>query len=144
MLLFGCCWIFVCLFVWLEGWKVGRLVGCHCNVVVVVVFCDFFIFFGVGGGGFVCFCFNVFSFLFSVLFNRQQNVMLSFSSFDGVPFLLHDKTFRRTTNVAEVFPEMVDMDASLFNISQIKSLNAGSWFLEVRIDVKTTVLPFCV
>ncbi|XP_041351220.1 glycerophosphoinositol inositolphosphodiesterase GDPD2-like isoform X2 [Gigantopelta aegis] len=50
-------------------------------------------------------------------------------SFDGVPFLLHDKTFRRTTNVADVFPEMVDMDASLFNISQIKSLNAGSWFL---------------
>ena len=52
-------------------------------------------------------------------------------SFDGVPFLLHDPTFRRTTNIADVFPELTDVEACWLNMSQIKRLDAGSWFLRV-------------
>ena len=52
-------------------------------------------------------------------------------SYDGVPFVFHDHTFRRTTNIASVFPEDVDSSVSSFNISKIRQLNAGSWFLEV-------------
>lgn len=56
-----------------------------------------------------------------------------FSSYDGVPFVFHDGSFRRTTNIASVFPQQVDSDVTAFNISEIKQLNAGSWFLEVCI-----------
>ncbi|XP_048747239.1 glycerophosphodiester phosphodiesterase domain-containing protein 5-like isoform X2 [Ostrea edulis] len=51
-------------------------------------------------------------------------------SLDGVPFLLYDSTFQRTTNIEQVFPSLVNQDASFFNMSQIKQLNAGLWFLE--------------
>ncbi|XP_021376738.1 glycerophosphodiester phosphodiesterase domain-containing protein 5-like isoform X2 [Mizuhopecten yessoensis] len=51
-------------------------------------------------------------------------------SFDGVPFLLHDSTFARTTNIANVFPDLIKTDCSMFNISQIQQLDAGSWFVE--------------
>ena len=54
-------------------------------------------------------------------------------SIDGVPFLMHDKTFRRTTNIADVFPDRVDEPASMFNISDIKKLNAGQWFIDVSL-----------
>lgn len=57
-------------------------------------------------------------------------------SYDGIPFLLHDATFRRTTNIASVFSDLVDYDASYFNMSQIKQLNAGSWYLEVWLKNK--------
>ncbi|XP_069104829.1 glycerophosphodiester phosphodiesterase domain-containing protein 5-like isoform X2 [Argopecten irradians] len=65
----------------------------------------------------------------------EQNGVLGFEtdvriSFDGVPFLLHDKTFERTTNIANVFPDLIETEASMFNISQIKELDAGSWFIE--------------
>ncbi|XP_060085144.1 glycerophosphodiester phosphodiesterase domain-containing protein 5-like [Ylistrum balloti] len=53
-------------------------------------------------------------------------------SFDGVPFLLHDSTFARTTNIADVFPDLIETDSSLFNISQIKQLDAGSWFIKTN------------
>uniref|UniRef100_K1R1V9 Glycerophosphodiester phosphodiesterase domain-containing protein 5 n=1 Tax=Magallana gigas TaxID=29159 RepID=K1R1V9_MAGGI len=51
-------------------------------------------------------------------------------SLDGVPFILHDSTFLRTTNIEKVFPSLKDEDASNFNMSQIKQLNAGRWFME--------------
>ncbi len=52
-------------------------------------------------------------------------------SYDGVPFLMHDDTLRRTSNVAELFPEQANLPACLFNLSQIQQLDAGSWFLQV-------------
>ncbi len=54
----------------------------------------------------------------------------SFSS-DGVLFLLHDETFRRTTNIRDVFPKRVDEPAYTFNFSDVQKLNAGQWFLDV-------------
>ncbi|XP_024866481.1 glycerophosphodiester phosphodiesterase domain-containing protein 5 isoform X4 [Kryptolebias marmoratus] len=50
-------------------------------------------------------------------------------SFDGVPFLMHDRTLRRTTNVHEVFPNRTTSPAAMFTWSELQSLNAGSWFL---------------
>ena len=58
-------------------------------------------------------------------------------SIDGVPFLMHDKTFRRTTNIADVFPDRVDEPASMFNISDIKKLNAGQWFIDASLFYHT-------
>ncbi|XP_030648707.1 glycerophosphodiester phosphodiesterase domain-containing protein 5 [Chanos chanos] len=51
-------------------------------------------------------------------------------SLDGVPFLMRDMTLRRTTDVARLFPRRLNDDASLFNWTQIRSLNAGTWFLK--------------
>ncbi|XP_051973748.1 glycerophosphodiester phosphodiesterase domain-containing protein 5 isoform X2 [Xyrauchen texanus] len=50
-------------------------------------------------------------------------------SLDGVPFLMRDRTLRRTTDVDKLFPSRQDNDASLFNWTEIRSLNAGLWFL---------------
>ncbi len=51
-------------------------------------------------------------------------------SADGVPFLMHDDTLRRTTNVEEIFPERADQEACTFTMAELKQLDAGSWFLE--------------
>ncbi len=51
-------------------------------------------------------------------------------SLDGVPFLMHDETLARTTNIAEVFPERVDALGSSFTLAELKSLNAGLWFIQ--------------
>jgi glycerophosphoryl diester phosphodiesterase len=54
-------------------------------------------------------------------------------SLDDVPFLLHDTTFLRTTNVRELFPttpEEGPMIPGEMNYSDIRKLNAGSWFPE--------------
>ncbi len=51
-------------------------------------------------------------------------------SLDGVPFLMHDDSLERTTNIAEVFPDRVLDDASNFTIDELKSLNAGLWFIQ--------------
>ncbi|KAM7373971.1 hypothetical protein PAMP_006655 [Pampus punctatissimus] len=50
-------------------------------------------------------------------------------SFDGVPFLMHDRTLRRTTNIHNVFPNRSDTSASMFTWTELESLNAGAWFL---------------
>ncbi|XP_071362504.1 glycerophosphodiester phosphodiesterase domain-containing protein 5-like [Trachinotus anak] len=50
-------------------------------------------------------------------------------SFDGVPFLMHDRTLQRTTNVHEVFPNRTDTSAAMFTWAELESLNAGAWFL---------------
>ncbi|XP_036380258.1 glycerophosphodiester phosphodiesterase domain-containing protein 5-like [Megalops cyprinoides] len=50
-------------------------------------------------------------------------------SLDGVPFLMGDRTLRRTTDVEKVFPERQFHDASLFNWTELRALNAGKWFL---------------
>jgi len=51
-------------------------------------------------------------------------------SLDGEPFLMHDDTLARTTNIAEVFPERVDELASNFTMEELKTLNAGLWFIQ--------------
>ncbi|KAK2828398.1 hypothetical protein Q5P01_019432 [Channa striata] len=50
-------------------------------------------------------------------------------SFDGVPFLMHDRTLRRTTNILDVFPSRTDTSAAMFTWAELTSLNAGAWFL---------------
>ncbi|XP_036392238.1 glycerophosphodiester phosphodiesterase domain-containing protein 5 isoform X2 [Megalops cyprinoides] len=50
-------------------------------------------------------------------------------SLDGVPFLMHDRTLRRTTDAATVFPDRQFDDASMFNWTDLRALNAGRWFL---------------
>jgi len=49
-------------------------------------------------------------------------------SFDGVLFLMHDSNLKRTTDVEEVFPDRKNDDATMFNISELRQLDAGSWF----------------
>ncbi|MCB2210407.1 hypothetical protein KQH62_05895 [bacterium] len=51
-------------------------------------------------------------------------------SLDGVPFLMHDDTLARTTNIAEVFPDRVNDAASSFTMDELKQLNAGLWFIQ--------------
>ncbi|XP_018586233.2 glycerophosphodiester phosphodiesterase domain-containing protein 5-like [Scleropages formosus] len=50
-------------------------------------------------------------------------------SYDGVPFLMHDRTLQRTTNVQEVFPNRTKEPAAMFSWSELEQLNAGAWFL---------------
>uniref|UniRef100_H2S7T4 Glycerophosphodiester phosphodiesterase domain containing 5 n=1 Tax=Takifugu rubripes TaxID=31033 RepID=H2S7T4_TAKRU len=51
-------------------------------------------------------------------------------SVDGVPFLMRDHTLRRTTDVGQIFPDRQFSEASFFNWTEIRSLNAGQWFLK--------------
>ncbi|KAL2094458.1 hypothetical protein ACEWY4_009177 [Coilia grayii] len=51
-------------------------------------------------------------------------------SVDGVPFLMRDRTLRRTTDVQRLFPHRQEDDASLFTWAELRSLNAGLWFLK--------------
>lgn len=49
-------------------------------------------------------------------------------SADGVPVLVHDKTFARTTNVEKVFPGRAGDPVGTFSYAEIKRLDAGGWF----------------
>ncbi len=51
-------------------------------------------------------------------------------SYDGVPFIMHDDTLTRTTNVEEIFPNRKNDRADNFTIAELKQLDAGSWFVE--------------
>ena len=53
-------------------------------------------------------------------------------SFDGVPFLLHDDTLLRTTNVEEIFPSRKKNRAETFTWEELQMLNAGEWFLKTN------------
>ncbi|XP_027630015.1 glycerophosphodiester phosphodiesterase domain-containing protein 5 isoform X1 [Tupaia chinensis] len=61
------------------------------------------------------------------LYGLQADVTISL---DGVPFLMHDATLRRTTNVEEEFPELARRPASMLNWTVLQRLNAGQWFLK--------------
>lgn len=50
-------------------------------------------------------------------------------SYDGVPFLMHDQTLKRTTNVHKVFPDRTREPASMFTLGELETLNAGEWFI---------------
>ena len=49
---------------------------------------------------------------------------------DGVFVLMHDETLARTTNVEEVFPARSPWRVADFLLSEIRSLDAGSWFVQ--------------
>ncbi|XP_062910735.1 glycerophosphodiester phosphodiesterase domain-containing protein 5 isoform X2 [Mobula hypostoma] len=51
-------------------------------------------------------------------------------SYDGVLFVVHDTTLRRTTNVEEVFPDRASDNAAMFNWTDLRGLNAGRWFFQ--------------
>ncbi|XP_015207085.2 glycerophosphoinositol inositolphosphodiesterase GDPD2 isoform X1 [Lepisosteus oculatus] len=50
---------------------------------------------------------------------------------NGIPFLMHDdKSLRRTTDVSEKFPGRVENASHTFTWDELKTLNAGDWFLK--------------
>ncbi len=49
---------------------------------------------------------------------------------DGVPFLMHDDTLKRTTNVSAEFPGRENEPACNFTWAELRRLDAGSWFVE--------------
>ena len=51
-------------------------------------------------------------------------------SIDGIFFLMHDTDLKRTTDIATVFSEKADEDASSFTIAELRQLDAGSWFVD--------------
>ena len=44
---------------------------------------------------------------------------------------MHDNKLKRTTDVEEKFPDLADQCGCMFDMAQIKELNAGKWFFEV-------------
>ena len=51
-------------------------------------------------------------------------------SYDGILFLCHDDTLKRTTNVEEIFPDRLDEDVTMFTMAELRQLDAGSWFVD--------------
>jgi glycerophosphoryl diester phosphodiesterase len=51
-------------------------------------------------------------------------------SLDGQLIILHDETLQRTTDVRRRFPDRAEAPCSAFTLAQIRSLDAGSWFLD--------------
>ena len=49
---------------------------------------------------------------------------------DGDFVLMHDATLDRTTNVEEAFPQRALWRVDAFTVSELKMLDAGSWFVE--------------
>ncbi len=47
---------------------------------------------------------------------------------DGALIAVHDDTFERTTNIAEVFPSRQHDPVGSFTLEEVKRLDAGSWF----------------
>ncbi|XP_068122715.1 glycerophosphodiester phosphodiesterase domain-containing protein 5 isoform X2 [Hyperolius riggenbachi] len=51
-------------------------------------------------------------------------------SHDGIPFLMHDVTPRRTTDIGRVFPDLALQPSSMLNWTVLERLNAGQWFVK--------------
>jgi glycerophosphoryl diester phosphodiesterase len=49
-------------------------------------------------------------------------------SADGIPYLVHDDTLERTSNVAEIFPERRPWRPHQFTLAEIRQLDFGAWF----------------
>jgi hypothetical protein len=49
---------------------------------------------------------------------------------DGKPFLLHDDTFVRTTDVKVIYPNSAADRVEYFSLEEATRLNAGKWFVE--------------
>ena len=54
-----------------------------------------------------------------------------YPSYDGVPFLMFDRSLLRTTNVDSVFSNGTSDDPVQHTMADLLMLSAGSWFLEV-------------
>ena len=50
-------------------------------------------------------------------------------SADGVPFVVHDDTLARTSNVKAVYPDRSPWTNHLFTWAEIQQLDFGSWFV---------------
>nr|XP_009861753.2 glycerophosphodiester phosphodiesterase domain-containing protein 5-like [Ciona intestinalis] len=50
-------------------------------------------------------------------------------SYDGVPFLIHDRTLKRTSNVEDVFPDRKHERAEMFTWGELQKLDVGTWFI---------------
>jgi glycerophosphoryl diester phosphodiesterase len=50
-------------------------------------------------------------------------------SADGIPFLMHDASLERTTNLQEVYPERLKDRPEEFTIAELTQLEAGNWFV---------------
>jgi glycerophosphoryl diester phosphodiesterase len=48
---------------------------------------------------------------------------------DGVPFIVHDDTLARTSNVKQLFPERQPFTNHLFSWNDVQKLDFGSWFV---------------
>jgi glycerophosphoryl diester phosphodiesterase len=48
---------------------------------------------------------------------------------DGVPFVVHDDTLERTSNVEAIFPDRKPWTNHLFTWAEIQQLDFGSWFV---------------
>ncbi len=48
---------------------------------------------------------------------------------DGVPFVVHDDTLARTSNVKAVFPDRKPFTNYLFTLDEVRRLDFGSWFV---------------
>lgn len=57
-------------------------------------------------------------------------------SADGVPFLFHDGTAKRTTDVEEVFPDRAGDPITSFTWAELQQLDAGSYFALRYDDVR--------
>ena len=53
---------------------------------------------------------------------------------DGILIAVHDETFERTSNIAEVFPSRKSDPIGSFTLEEIKRLDAGSWFNATHPD----------
>lgn len=53
---------------------------------------------------------------------------------ENVLIALHDDTLERTTNVADVFPKRAKDPISTFTLTELKQLDAGSWFNKAYPD----------
>ncbi|XP_063160821.1 glycerophosphodiester phosphodiesterase domain-containing protein 4-like [Candoia aspera] len=53
-------------------------------------------------------------------------------SYDGVPFLMHDHSLRRTTNIDSLLPHLSDEDPAYFTWGLLRELKAGEWFFKNR------------
>ncbi|XP_026547648.1 glycerophosphodiester phosphodiesterase domain-containing protein 4, partial [Notechis scutatus] len=51
-------------------------------------------------------------------------------SYDGVPFLMHDHSLTRTTDIARLYPHLRGEDPAYFTWDILEKLNAGEWFLK--------------
>jgi glycerophosphoryl diester phosphodiesterase len=68
---------------------------------------------------------------------------------DGHLIVVHDTTFARTTNIAQVFPNRVSDPVGSFTLAEVQQLDAGSWkgarFAGTRVptleQLLTTMLP---
>ena len=49
-------------------------------------------------------------------------------SADGIPYLVHDDTLERTSNVAEIFPERRPWRTHQFSLAELRQLDFGAWF----------------